>query len=334
MFQVRGLPVMSMNSTRSKRISLNLNSCWFSSSSLCLNNTNIEKEKKHKNDLANNLTARLLKNDGYNPMQLSDEKIVSDINKPLTINVEANYYAPLKNEVKYGDLKCEVTMRAFDSRNLEFFSDFALRAGYYLGLAITGPKPLPVRRERWTVIRSPFVHAKSKENFERRTHARLLRVWDSNPETIDLWLQYLNKHSVRGVGLKAHMYVQEEIDYSKKMDSFDAIQDENINSPNISHFSNTSNPMVADRVKELLNEPHFKRHFNKDPVENGNENTQKTMEEKIEPVVEDKKVETKQEAKSVAEPAEKVKDNQEHQDAKDAKDAKHSKDAKDPTNDN
>ncbi|GMG20962.1 unnamed protein product [[Candida] boidinii] len=88
---------------------------------------------------------------------------VKDPERSIPINTAFNYYAPFKHEIKYGDLKAEVTFRCFDDRNLDFFCDFALRAAYYLGMPTTGPKPLPTRRKRWIVNRTPFVKAKSKE---------------------------------------------------------------------------------------------------------------------------------------------------------------------------
>ena len=47
------------------------------------------------------------------------------------------------------------------------------------------PIPLPVKTERWTVLRSPHVDKKSREQFELRTHKRLLDINDSRPQTMD-----------------------------------------------------------------------------------------------------------------------------------------------------
>ena len=85
---------------------------------------------------------------------------------------------------------------------MEFFSDFALRAAYYLGLPAKGPVPLPKLIERWTVPRSNFIFKKSQENFERKTHKRVVKAWDANPEVVDMLVQYLEKHIAPGVGLR------------------------------------------------------------------------------------------------------------------------------------
>lgn len=199
----------------------------------------------------------------YQPQVLSSRQTSEESDsRPVPINVEMNYFKPLKHDLVHGDLKCEITMRSYDNRSMDFFCDFALRTAYYLGIPATGPKPLQIKRERWTVNRAPFVHAKSKENFERHTHARLLRLYDLNPEVVEIFLQYITKHSVLGVGLKANMYIQEGLDYSEKLNELDIKSTELPDSVSgVGNLAHTANTDVADRVKELLNEPHFKRHF-------------------------------------------------------------------------
>ena len=179
-------------------------------------------------------------------------RLQSSMAKPLPVNVEAVYHAPLKLPVEHGDLVADLQLRSYDNENLDFYSDFILRAGYYLGMPLTGPKPLPTRRERWTVIRSPFAHAKSKENFERHTHKRLIRVWDSNPDVVQIWLSYISKHAITGVGMKCNVYQKSPI--ALELDS-DAALPQN-NTP-----ANSMDEAVGDKVLELLNSPDFKRHL-------------------------------------------------------------------------
>lgn len=172
------------------------------------------------------------------------------IETPLPKSVQAVYFQPLRIPIKYGDLVADLQLRSYDHENLDFFCSFILRAGYYLGMPMTGPKPLPNRRERWTVIRSPFAQAKSKENFERRTHKRLIRVWDTNPEVVDLWLSYISKHSITGVGLKCNFFQREEINMSKSL--------ENISFPELDKVK-TMDEAVGEKVVELLNNAQFKK---------------------------------------------------------------------------
>lgn len=203
----------------------------------------------------------------YNPKVLTEETILPGGESPIPISAELNYYAPLKHEVKYGDLKAEVIFKCFDPVNVEFFCDFALRAAYYLGLPATGPKPIETRRERWTVIRAPFVHAKSKENFERKTHGRMIKIWDSDSEVIDLWLSYLKKNSVWGVGVKVNMYTQEPLNLSKKMSDVENTKQSLADlTSSIETLSNDVTNPVSQKVLELLKDPVFARHLSEKEV--------------------------------------------------------------------
>lgn len=128
------------------------------------------------------------------------------------------YLRPLRRTPKYGLPVCNLQLRSYSVRNLDFYADFAMRAAYYLNLPAKGPVPLPRIVERWTVPRSNFVHKKSQENFERRTCRRLIQIQDGNPETVQLWLAYLEKRGYHGVGMKANMWEYERLDLAKRMD--------------------------------------------------------------------------------------------------------------------
>lgn len=121
-------------------------------------------------------------------------------------SVQALYLQPLRCEAEYGIPSCDLQLRSFSIRNLEFFVDFALRAAYYLKLPAFGPVPLPRITERWTVPRSSFIFKKSQENFERITLRRLIQIRDGNPETVQLWLAFLQKHAYYGIGMKANIW--------------------------------------------------------------------------------------------------------------------------------
>ena len=53
------------------------------------------------------------------------------------------------------------------------------------GADVSGPVPLPTEKQRFTVIRSPFIDKDSQEHFEMRTHKRLIDVLDPTPRTVD-----------------------------------------------------------------------------------------------------------------------------------------------------
>ena len=129
----------------------------------------------------------------------------------LPRSVQAIYLKPLKRKAKYGLPCCDLQLRSYSVRNVEFFADFALRAAYYLGLPASGPVPLPRITERWTVPRSSFIFKKSQENFERITLRRLIQIQDGHPETVEIWLAFLRKHAYYGIGMKANVWQHEKL---------------------------------------------------------------------------------------------------------------------------
>ncbi|KAK4448594.1 hypothetical protein QBC34DRAFT_449413 [Podospora aff. communis PSN243] len=131
---------------------------------------------------------------------------------------QAFWLAPLKREAQYGVPSCDLQLRSYSIRNLEFFCDFALRAAYYLRLAASGPVPLPRMTEKWTVPRSHFIFKKSQENFTRTTLRRLIQIKDGHPETVQVWLAFLEKHAYYGIGMKANVWEFSKLDVAKTMD--------------------------------------------------------------------------------------------------------------------
>lgn len=119
---------------------------------------------------------------------------------------------------------CDLQLRSFSLQPLTFFTDFALRTAYYLGLPASGPVPLPRITQRWTVPRDHFIFKKSQENFERITLRRLIQIKDGHPETVQVWLAYLRKYQYYGVGMKANMWEFGELGEHKRMDQ--ALEDE------------------------------------------------------------------------------------------------------------
>jgi small subunit ribosomal protein S10 len=60
-----------------------------------------------------------------------------------------------------------------------------VRTAKHTGAKVAGPVPLPTKRSVYTVLRSPHVDKKSREQFEIRTHKRLIDIWDSTPQTVE-----------------------------------------------------------------------------------------------------------------------------------------------------
>ena len=76
-------------------------------------------------------------------------------------------------------------MKAFDHWVVDQTAADIVRIAQKTGATIRGPIPLPTRRQRWTVLRSPHIDKKSREQFELRTHKRLIDIVESRPQTID-----------------------------------------------------------------------------------------------------------------------------------------------------
>src|SRR3954465_863019 len=78
-----------------------------------------------------------------------------------------------------------IRLKAFDHRVLDQSTNEIVITAKRTGAQVRGPIPLPTRIERFTVNRSPHVDKKSREQFEIRTHKRLLDIVDPTPQTVD-----------------------------------------------------------------------------------------------------------------------------------------------------
>ena len=77
-----------------------------------------------------------------------------------------------------------IRLKAFDYRILDNSTKEIVNTAKRTGAQIRGPVPLPTRIEKFTVNRSPHVDKKSREQFEMRTHRRLLDIVDPTPQTV------------------------------------------------------------------------------------------------------------------------------------------------------
>jgi small subunit ribosomal protein S10 len=78
-----------------------------------------------------------------------------------------------------------IRLKAFDHRVLDVSAKEIVNTARRTGAEVRGPIPLPTRIEKFTVNRSPHVNKKSREQFEMRTHKRLLDIVDPTPQTVD-----------------------------------------------------------------------------------------------------------------------------------------------------
>jgi small subunit ribosomal protein S10 len=78
-----------------------------------------------------------------------------------------------------------IRLKAFDHRLLDQSTSEIVHTAKRTGAQVRGPIPLPTRIEEYTVLRSPHIDKKSREQFEIRTHKRLLDIVDPTPQTVD-----------------------------------------------------------------------------------------------------------------------------------------------------
>lgn len=81
--------------------------------------------------------------------------------------------------------KIRIWLKAFDHRVLDLSTAEIVSTAKRTGAQVKGPIPLPLRIERFTVNRSPHIDKKSREQFEIRTHKRLIDIINPTPQTVD-----------------------------------------------------------------------------------------------------------------------------------------------------
>jgi small subunit ribosomal protein S10 len=81
--------------------------------------------------------------------------------------------------------KIRIRLKAYDQRILDRATADIVETAKRTGARVVGPMPLPTKKEIYTVLRSPHVNRKSREQFEIRTHIRLLDLLDPTLDTIE-----------------------------------------------------------------------------------------------------------------------------------------------------
>ena len=98
--------------------------------------------------------------------------------------------------------RIKIRMEAFDHEAIDQSALDIVQTAKRTGARVSGPVPLPTRIERFTVLRSPHVDKKSREQFEMRTHKRLIYITEATPKTMDA-LSKLNMPAGVDIRIKA-----------------------------------------------------------------------------------------------------------------------------------
>ena len=85
---------------------------------------------------------------------------------------------------QFGD-KIRIRLKAYDARVLDQSTAEIVNTAKHTGARLAGPIPLPTEKNKWTVLRSPHVDKKSREQFEIRTHKRLIDIFEPTSQTVD-----------------------------------------------------------------------------------------------------------------------------------------------------
>lgn len=81
--------------------------------------------------------------------------------------------------------RIRVKLKAFDHKLIDRSTAEIVATAKRTGARISGPIPLPTSIEKYTILRSVHVNVKSREQFELRTHKRLIDIMDTNPDTVE-----------------------------------------------------------------------------------------------------------------------------------------------------
>ena len=81
--------------------------------------------------------------------------------------------------------KIKIRLKSYDHRVTDQAAKKIVDTVKKTGVVVNGPIPLPTEKEIFTILRSPHVNKDSREQFERRTHKRLIEIENPTPQTID-----------------------------------------------------------------------------------------------------------------------------------------------------
>ena len=81
--------------------------------------------------------------------------------------------------------KIRIRLKAYDHRILDQSAEQIVEAAERTGAVVAGPIPLPTHIKKLTVIRSPFIHKDGREQFEIRTHKRIIDIQNPTSRTVD-----------------------------------------------------------------------------------------------------------------------------------------------------
>ncbi|KAJ3322110.1 mitochondrial 37S ribosomal protein rsm10 [Boothiomyces sp. JEL0866] len=133
----------------------------------------------------------------------------------------------------HNHLVCNMILSGYMPDHLDFVTYFARYSAHQMSLPTSEIIHLPTKIKKWTVMKGPFVHAKSKQVFERKTYKRLIQVFDSHPESLKEWIKYVNESLPAGIDLETERFERKSLSYvdtlpDEPKDSYETTVRENI----------------------------------------------------------------------------------------------------------
>ena len=101
---------------------------------------------------------------------------MADAKKPIS---------PAKAEAPNGKQKIRIRLKAYDHKIIDQSAKQIVDTALRTGATVSGPIPLPTKKTVYTVVKSPHVFKKGREQFEMRIHKRIIDVLEPTPKTID-----------------------------------------------------------------------------------------------------------------------------------------------------
>lgn len=98
--------------------------------------------------------------------------------------------------------RIRIRLKAYDNKVIDQSAKQILDTAIRTGAQVAGPIPLPTDKNTHTVIRSPHIYKKSREQFEMRTHKRLIDITEPTPKTVD---SLMNLNLPAGVDIEIKM---------------------------------------------------------------------------------------------------------------------------------
>jgi ribosomal protein S10 len=114
-------------------------------------------------------------------------------------------------------LVCNIELKAFMPDHLDLIAHFTKHQANVTGIPTSEIIHLISKTKKFSVTKGPFVHAKSKQIFEQKTHKRLIQMFDAHPETIDKFVGYLNGSLPCGIDMKVTKFQFEELGYKHEL---------------------------------------------------------------------------------------------------------------------